>query len=120
MKNYLFALIILLSFSSIGQEKFTLSGTVSDSTKGEELINTTIKVKGQNIGIRSNEYGFYSLTLPKGNYTIVFVGLLEDIFSRLISDKKSNRLFFVILLPCRLLSISSIVIYMIKVLGPLY
>ena len=78
MKNYLFALIILLSFSSIGQEKFTLSGTVSDSTKGEELINTTIKVKGQNIGIRSNEYGFYSLTLPKGNYTIVFVGLGFD------------------------------------------
>jgi hypothetical protein len=78
MKNYIFALVILLCYNSFGQEKFTISGTVSDSTKGEELINTTIKVKGQNIGIRSNEYGFYSLTLPQGNYTIVFVGLGFD------------------------------------------
>lgn len=75
MKHIIFFLLILLSFNGNAQEKFTLSGTISDSTKGEELINATVKVKGQNIGTRSNEYGFYSMTLPQGNYTIIFVGL---------------------------------------------
>lgn len=75
MKHIIFSLLILLSFNGNAQEKFTLSGTISDSTKGEELINATVKVKGQNIGTRSNEYGFYSMTLPQGNYTIIFVGL---------------------------------------------
>jgi hypothetical protein len=73
MKKYISILFTLVVFSSIAQEKFTLSGTVSDSTKGEELINATIKVKGQNLGAFSNEYGFYSLTLPEGTYTFVYV-----------------------------------------------
>jgi len=73
MKKYLSILFTLVVFSSFSQEKFTLSGTVSDSTKGEELINATIKVKGQNLGAFSNEYGFYSLTLAAGNYTFVYV-----------------------------------------------
>jgi hypothetical protein len=75
MKQFIFLCLLFVSFTSFSQEKYTLSGTISDSTKGEELINATIKVKGQNIGTRSNEYGFYSMTLPAGNYTIVFVGL---------------------------------------------
>ena len=66
--------ILLLAICSItfGQEKFTLSGTVSDSLSGEAMINATIRVKGQNIGAISNEYGFYSITLAKGSYTIVY------------------------------------------------
>lgn len=75
MKQIVFLLVFFTSYTGIAQEKFTLSGTISDSTKGEELINATIKVKGQNIGTRSNEYGFYSITLPQGTYTMVFVGL---------------------------------------------
>jgi hypothetical protein len=78
MKKYLFTLFLLFAFTSFSQEKFTLSGTVSDSTKGEELINATIKVKGQNIGTQSNEYGFYSITLPAGTYTFVFVTIGYD------------------------------------------
>lgn len=73
MKNYLFLLSLLLSSLTFAQNKYTLSGTVSDSTKGEELINATIKIKGENIGARSNEYGFYSITLPEGKYTFIFM-----------------------------------------------
>lgn len=73
MKKYLFILFLSIVFDSFSQEKFTLSGTISDSTRGEELINATIKVKGQNIGAQSNEYGFYSITLPAGRYTFVFL-----------------------------------------------
>jgi hypothetical protein len=64
----LFILTIHLVFS---QNKYTISGSIKDFSKGEELINATIKVKGQNLGARSNEYGFYSLTLPEGKYTFI-------------------------------------------------
>ena len=50
--------------------RFTISGTVKSKAKGETLIGTSIRTG--NTGTSSNEYGFYSLTLEKGNYTIEF------------------------------------------------
>jgi hypothetical protein len=92
MKKYLFTLFLLFAFTSFSQEKFTLSGTVSDSTKGEELINATIKVKGQNIGTQSNEYGFYSITLPAGTYTFVFVTIGYDAKEATVDLTKNTQL----------------------------
>ena len=94
MKKYLFTLFLLFAFTSFSQEKFTLSGTVSDSTKGEELINATIKVKGQNIGTQSNEYGFYSITLPAGTYTFVFVTIGYDAKEATVDLTKNTQLNF--------------------------
>jgi hypothetical protein len=51
-------------------EKFTLSGTIKSKLKGETLIGVSIRT-GNN-GTISNEYGFYSLTLEKGEYTVEF------------------------------------------------
>ena len=57
----------------MGQEKYTLSGTVKDLSNGEDLIGLTIFVKElPGTGTVSNVYGFYSLTLPKGEYTIQY------------------------------------------------
>lgn len=64
-------LFLGLAATSFSQEKATLSGTIKDQSKGEELIGAIIKVKGQNLGAQTNEYGFYSLTLPAGTYTFV-------------------------------------------------
>jgi hypothetical protein len=72
MKQYTLLFFLFLSSLTFSQDKFTISGTISDSTKGEELINAKLKVKDQAIGALSNEYGFYSLTLPKGNYTFIY------------------------------------------------
>lgn len=54
------------------QEKFTLSGYVRDAKSGEALIGVNIAVKGTTTGTTTNPYGFYSLTLPKGIYEIVY------------------------------------------------
>jgi hypothetical protein len=55
------------------QTSFTISGSVTDAGNGEELIGTSVTVKGSaGIGTVANGYGFYSLTLPKGNYVIVY------------------------------------------------
>lgn len=51
-------------------EKHTISGTVKSQSTGETLIAATIRVAGTTLATASNEYGFYSLTLPNGNYAL--------------------------------------------------
>lgn len=63
-----------LCFSTfvIAQQTYSVSGTVKDKKNGELLIGVTVKVsENPSINVVANEYGFYSLSLPEGNYTIV-------------------------------------------------
>lgn len=71
MKYIYLILFFILSSYTISQNTYTISGSVKDASKGEELISATVRVKGQNLGARSNEYGFYSLTLPEGKYILI-------------------------------------------------
>ena len=67
----LLLLLFAIPFLSYSQ-KFTLSGNIKDASNGEDLIGATVIVKDiPNTGAFSNEYGFYSLTLPEGNYSIM-------------------------------------------------
>ncbi|WP_299122301.1 TonB-dependent receptor [uncultured Winogradskyella sp.] len=52
------------------QEKFTLSGTITDSQSNETLIGVNIIMPEIQSGTVTNEYGFYSITLPSGIYKI--------------------------------------------------
>lgn len=70
-KGKLSLFFILCCFSLFSQEKFTLSGTISDETNNETLIYASIYIKEVQISTTTNEYGFYSLTLPGGNYTMI-------------------------------------------------
>jgi len=73
MKNYLFFLSILLVFNISAQKKYTISGNIKDHNDGEDLIGASITVKElKGVGATSNIYGFYSLSLPAGEYTIVY------------------------------------------------
>lgn len=65
-----FLLFILTIFTSFAQEKFTLSGTISDSKNNETLIGVNIFIPALKTGTTTNEYGFYSLSVPKGEYEI--------------------------------------------------
>ena len=70
-----FQLLVFFFFSAtlFSQEKFTLSGTIKDNSNGEDLIGVTIFVKElPGIGTVTNLYGFYSITLPKGEYTFQY------------------------------------------------
>lgn len=66
-------LLLLISTSGLfaQNEKLTVSGYVKDSKNGEGLIGASVFVKELLTGTTTNTYGFYSLTLPKGNYTLV-------------------------------------------------
>lgn len=50
--------------------RFSLNGYVKDSLSGETIIGATITVNGQPKGVASNQFGFYSITLDAGTYTI--------------------------------------------------
>ncbi|MBK0403033.1 TonB-dependent receptor [Adhaeribacter sp. BT258] len=69
----LLLLFFLISFfPSFAQNKFTISGYVRDSRTGEELIGASVAVKElPATGAVTNSYGFYSLSLPEGKYTLV-------------------------------------------------
>ncbi|MCT4628689.1 TonB-dependent receptor [Winogradskyella sp.] len=62
--------LFLNSLALLAQEKFTLSGTVRDSQSNETLIGVNVIVPEIQSGTMTNEYGFYSITLPKGTYKI--------------------------------------------------
>ena len=61
---------------SVAQEKYTLSGTISEEKSNETLIGVTLLFPEIGTGTTTNEYGFYSITLPEGTYNvqISFVG----------------------------------------------
>jgi hypothetical protein len=63
--------IAFVSLSLFSQSKFTISGSIRDAKNGEELIGATVSVKElPGTGAAANAYGFYSLTLPAGTYTL--------------------------------------------------
>jgi len=69
LKKIIF-LFLLTSFITFSQEKSTLSGTVYDNLNNETLIGVSVYFPELNSGTTTNEYGFYSITVPKGNYTL--------------------------------------------------
>ncbi len=65
---FIFCIVVLQALPSAAQQNFTVSGTISSKSKGETIIAATIRIG--NAATISNEYGFYSITIPAGNYTI--------------------------------------------------
>lgn len=66
---------LLLAITAQAQSKFTVSGTVKDQGTGELMIGVVVKALpaggGNPVGgANSNEYGFYSITLPEGDYLL--------------------------------------------------
>jgi len=77
-KLLLLYLIFFSYFLSFAQEKYTFSGIISDSNNNETLIGVNISANSSTAKATAttNEYGFYSITLPKGEYqlSISYVG----------------------------------------------
>jgi len=70
MKSILF--LILSPFfllPAFAQSKFTISGTVKSAGNGETIIGATVSA-GNKYSTKTNDYGFYSLTLPAGAYDL--------------------------------------------------
>ena len=82
-KRYLvFILCILSTLAVKAQQKYTLSGTITDNASNETLIGVNILFPEIQKGAVTNTYGFYSLTLPEGQYKvqISYLGFTDQIY----------------------------------------
>ncbi|WP_116788417.1 TonB-dependent receptor [Flavobacterium psychrotrophum] len=81
-RTYLTVCLLFIFSAVFAQEKFTLSGTIADSGSNETLIGASVYIKETQTSTTTNEYGFFSLSLPKGIYTVqvsyVSFGTIEE------------------------------------------
>ncbi len=93
-KISLLCFLLLSYFSVIAQEKFTLSGTISDGNSNETLIGVNLFIPELKAGVTTNEYGFYSLTIPKGKYSIRISYMGYDSLEELIQLDQNTKTNF--------------------------
>jgi len=72
MKTTLTLITFLFVFQILSQDNATLSGYLKDISSGETIIGGKIYIPKLKKGTVTNTYGFYSLTVPKGNYLVEF------------------------------------------------
>jgi hypothetical protein len=75
--KHIFLLFFLFAvFAASAQNKYTINGYVRDSLSRETLIGASLQVRELSRGVSTNQYGYFSITLPEGEYTFVvsFVG----------------------------------------------
>lgn len=96
MKKYILSVLIVVflsSFSIHSQEKFTLSGIISEKSSNETLIGVNVIFPEIGKGVVTNEYGFYSITLPQRKYRlqVSYLGFTDVILEiDLNEDEKLN------------------------------
>jgi hypothetical protein len=71
---YLQILCLFLFSTAFCQENATISGYLTEESSGEPIIGGQILAPTIQKGALTNEYGFYSLTLPKGTYQLIYRG----------------------------------------------
>lgn len=62
----------MLPTALFAQKKVTLSGYMRNASSGEALIAATVYIKELSIGTQTNNYGFYSISMPAGSYTVIY------------------------------------------------
>ena len=72
MKKIFTILLLLIATNSYAQKKYTISGYITDKNNGESIVGVNIYCSELSLGVTSNTYGFYSLTLPEGIYDVSF------------------------------------------------
>ena len=89
VRSYVLLFFMLFLATGIFGQEYTISGHVRDQSNGEVLIGANVYLKGTTTGTTTNAYGFYSLTLTSGKYTVVctYVGYSRrEINLRLAGD----------------------------------
>ena len=93
MRDFLFYIFFLFPIFSFSQKNITISGYVDEAESGEKLIGATIYDIKSGKGTITNDYGFFSLTLPKDSLKIrvSYIGYVTQFFEDYPkSDVKQN------------------------------
>ncbi len=64
-------MLLIIKTSAFAQtKKYTISGFIRDASNGETLVAANVVITPGQKGVISNEYGFFSITLEAGSYTL--------------------------------------------------
>lgn len=88
-KLVLTSILLMFTLSSSGQN-LSVSGYVQDLQSQERLIGVNLYINGKSIGTSTNTFGFYSLSLPPGEYELIasFIGYEKKLIP--LSIKNEN------------------------------
>lgn len=72
-------MLVFLTTIAYSQEKHTFSGYVKDGETGETMIGAKVFFPELKMGVVTNSYGFFSISLPEGKYycRISFLGFAD-------------------------------------------
>src|SRR4051812_30842605 len=96
MKNKLLLILtmLIIGIPGLAQSQTAISGTVRDEKTGETLIAATITVRElPTVGAVTNEYGFYSLSLPSGVYTLRISYTGYQALEATVNGSRKQRVF---------------------------
>jgi hypothetical protein len=71
LKGTLVLILVLIAQMGFGQEQFRISGNIREGSSGESLFGASVYLEGTSIGTTSNDYGFYSISVEEGSFTLV-------------------------------------------------
>jgi hypothetical protein len=91
--KFILSVFLFLAFNVSAQtpNKFTISGYIKDASNGEALIGASVFVTETKGGGVTNEYGFYSITLPSASYTLHYSYVGYATITKLIALDKNVR-----------------------------
>jgi hypothetical protein len=90
------ASLLLIFFSFIGrptfgQSSFTVSGTVRDAENGEILVGVAVSIPALRLGASTNNYGFYSFSVPAGTHTIQYSYIGYQLMEQQITARQNLK-----------------------------
>ncbi len=89
---YMLVLLLLCWDISAQVKRLTISGNITDSSTGEDMIGATVYVEELKTGTAANAYGFYSISLPEGKYHLVFSFVGYQISTQIVDLQKDIKL----------------------------
>lgn len=83
LRFFCFFILMNVFSGAYSQKKYTLSGTIRDAESGEDLAGAILSVKNTTYQTLCNSYGFYSITIPAGQYSmeVQFIGFETQVAS---------------------------------------
>jgi hypothetical protein len=90
-------LCLSVSLPSFSQKKFTLSGFVKDINSGENLPSATISIPEIKRVLNTNNYGFFSVSIPEGKYTLRITYLGYEALVKEVNASSDQKLILELL-----------------------
>ena len=85
-------IVIYKEIKENNKKKATINGRVKSSENGEYLLGASVYIEELKTGMYTNAYGFYSITVPPGNYTFRFSFIGFTTHSQFVSLNKNKTI----------------------------